>query len=97
MSLFGGGIFPVDQERKRKMAVALRYDQGKESTPRVVASGKGRAAEKIIQTAEQSQVPVYEDSVLVNMLSTLDINSQIPEKLYQMVAEVLVFVYSLDI
>jgi flagellar biosynthesis protein len=87
---------PRGAGKKRKMAVALRCDQDKESAPRVVASGRGRLAEKIIQTAEQSQIPVFADPVLVDMLSNLDLNSEIPEELYKMVAEVLVFIYSLD-
>ena len=86
----------MDQGKKRKMAVALRCDQDKESAPRVVASGRGRLAEKIIQTAGQSQVPVFADPVLVEMLSNLDLNAEIPEELYKMVAEVLVFIYALD-
>lgn len=84
------------QEEKTKKAVALRYDQGKESAPRVVAAGKGYQAERILQVAKESQLPIYEDPNLVEMLSYLDLGSEIPEELYNMVAEVLVFVYSLD-
>lgn len=84
------------KEHKIKKAVALRYDRLKENAPRVVASGKGYKAEKILETAAEADVPVYEDPSLVEMLSSLDIGSEIPENMYKIVAEVLVFVYSLD-
>ena len=83
-------------ESKIKKAVALRYDRLKENAPRVVASGRGYKAEKILETAREAKVPVYEDPALVDALSFLDIGSEIPEQLYSIVAEVLVFVYSLD-
>lgn len=86
----------MEQDEKIKKAVALRYDRSKESAPRVVASGKGYRAEKIIEVAGEAHVPVYEDPALVDMLSYLDLGSEIPEELYHMVAEVLVFVYYLD-
>ena len=86
----------MEQERKKKKAVALHYDQSKESAPRVVAAGKGYQAERILQVAKEAQLPIYEDPALVEMLSYLDLGSEIPGELYDMVAEVLVFVYSLD-
>lgn len=86
----------MDQEEKIKKAVALHYDQNEENVPRVVASGKGYMAERILTVAGEAQVPIYEDHALVEMLSYLDLGSEIPEELYHMVAEVLVFVYSLD-
>lgn len=86
----------MEQGEKPKKAVALRYDQNKENAPRVVAAGKGYQAERILQVARESRLPIYEDPTLVDMLSYLDLGSEIPEELYQMVAEVLVFVYHLD-
>lgn len=86
----------MEQEVKKKKAVALRYDQSRESAPRVVAAGKGYHAERILQVAKEAQLPIYEDHTLVDMLSYLDLGSEIPDELYDMVAEVLVFVYSLD-
>lgn len=79
-----------------KKAVALRYDQTKDNAPKVIASGKGQIANKIIQMAEKSGVPVYEDKALVEMLSCLELNEEIPIELYEIVAEILVFIYSLD-
>jgi len=86
----------MDREERLKKAVALRYNEGEDNAPKVVASGKGDTASRIIKKAREAHVPVYEDATLVEMLTFLDINSEIPVELYQMVAEVLVFIYSLD-
>ncbi|WP_221564252.1 EscU/YscU/HrcU family type III secretion system export apparatus switch protein [Alkalihalobacillus sp. TS-13] len=80
----------------RKTAVALRYDQSANSSPKVVAKGKGATAEEILQTARQHRVQIQEDTSLVQLLSKLEINQEIPPNLYQAVAEVFAFVYQLD-
>ncbi|MCP4745093.1 MAG: flagellar biosynthesis protein FlhB [Desulfobacteraceae bacterium] len=79
-----------------KKAAALRYQQGQEDAPRVVAKGRGKVAEKIVQIAGQHQVPIVEDSNLVQMLEALDVDMEIPPDLYHAVAEILVFVYKLN-
>lgn len=76
-----------------KKAVALRYESGKDSAPRVVAKGRGYIAQKIIEMARQYGVPLKEDDALVEVLSKLDIYEEIPIELYKAVAEILVFVY----
>lgn len=86
----------MGEEEKIKKAVALQYEQGIDAAPRVVAAGKGYLAEKILEIAKTKDVPVYKDPVLVDMLSHLDLGAEIPSELYSIVAEVLVFVYSLD-
>ncbi|GFN23747.1 MAG: EscU/YscU/HrcU family type III secretion system export apparatus switch protein [Thermoanaerobacteraceae bacterium] len=86
----------MKQEDKVKKAVALRYEENEDPAPQVVASGRGPVAERIIETAQKSGVPIHRDPDLAEMLSTLDIGTQIPPELYQVVAEVLVFIYSLD-
>ncbi len=80
----------------RRRAVALRYDEAKEQAPRVVATGAGVVAERIIELARQNGVRIYEDRDLVGLLSKLDLNTEIPEELYRAVAEVLAFVYRLN-
>ncbi|WP_406676288.1 EscU/YscU/HrcU family type III secretion system export apparatus switch protein [Moorella sp. ACPs] len=85
-----------EQEGVRK-AVALRYNSEQDKAPRVVASGRGAIADKIIVTAREAGVPVHRDTHLAEMLAGLDIGSEIPVELYQMVAEILVFIYSLDL
>jgi len=78
---------------KRKRAVALRYNVEKDTAPNVVAKGSGKIAEKILQIAEEYNVPLKEDPQLVEVLSTLDLYEEIPPELYRAVAEILAFVY----
>ena len=82
-------------EQKRKVSVALEYVPGEEA-PKIIASGKGVLAEKIIERAKEADVPVYEDSKLANTLSNLEIGDMIPPELYTVVAEILVFVDKTD-
>ena len=77
------------------IAVALRYEST-QTAPQVIASGKGALAEQIIQAAKEHHVPLHEDSLLAEMLSTLDINEEIPEILYVLVAEIIACVYQLN-
>lgn len=76
-----------------KKAVALRYDVQKENAPRVVASGKGATAENIIKVAQLHNLPIRQDEDLVELLSKVEIDKEIPEKLYIAVAEVFKFIY----
>lgn len=82
-------------ENKKKTAVALQYNVGEEA-PKIIASGKGILAEKILDKAKESDIPVYEDEKLANTLSKLDIGDMIPPELYGVVAEILVFVDKMD-
>jgi flagellar biosynthesis protein len=77
-----------------KQAVALRYDQDKENAPKVVAKGKGVTAQKIIEIAHEHDLPIREDADLIELLSKVEIDHEIPENLYIAVAEVFKFIYS---
>jgi len=81
---------------KRKEAVALTYQPEASDAPKVVAKGKGKIAENILEKAAENGIPIQEDVSLVELLGKLDINESIPEELYQAVAEVFAFVYRLD-
>ena len=83
------------QKEEKKTAVALEYALG-DQAPKVIASGQGRLAEKIIDVAKEADVPVHKDAKLARSLSVLDIGEYIPPELYSIVAEVLVFVDSMD-
>lgn len=83
------------KEQKPKQAVALSYDLD-DDAPKVVATGKGALAEKIIEEAKQAKVPVHKDSKLADTLSRLEIGELIPPELYEVVAEILVFVDQMD-
>ena len=82
-------------EIKKQKAVALKYELG-DNAPRVVASGQGYVAEKILEKAEESDVPVYQDSALADELTRLDLGDDIPPELYEIVAQVLIYVSDLD-
>jgi flagellar biosynthesis protein len=76
-----------------KRAVALKYDPGTPSAPKVVAKGRGAIADKIVQLAKSNGVAVREDPALVTVLSRLDIDQEIPPQLYAAVAAILAFLY----
>lgn len=84
-----------DKKNKVKQAVALEYNPA-DNAPRVIASGRGALAEKIIEKAQESDVPVHRDDKLADTLSRLEIGDLIPPELYEVVAEILVFVDSMD-
>ncbi len=77
-----------------KKAVALRYDRQKEDAPRVVAKGQGKIAQKIIELAKAHDIPIKDDPDLIEVLSSLEIDEEIPSEIYVAVAELLAFVYS---
>jgi flagellar biosynthesis protein len=83
-------------KKKPKKAVALRYDAGKDKAPRVSAKGQGRVAEKIIQLARENGIPVKDDPDLVEILSGLELEAEIPPSVYVVVAELLAFAYSVN-
>ena len=83
------------KERSKKTA-ALRYRQNEDSAPKVVAKGRGKVAEKILEVAEHYNIPIREDKALVEILSSLDLYQEIPPELYRAVAEILAFIYALS-
>ena len=76
---------------KIKQAIALEYDPADEA-PRVIASGRGVLAERILKKAKEEKVPIHKDDKLADTLSRLQIGEMIPPELYEVVAEILVFV-----
>ncbi|HYF26360.1 MAG TPA: EscU/YscU/HrcU family type III secretion system export apparatus switch protein [Baekduia sp.] len=79
-----------------RKAIALRYDRGSDAAPRVVASGAGEVAERILERAAAAGVPVREDPMLAQALAQLAVEAAVPEDLWAAVAEVLVWAYALD-
>ncbi|MBP3420735.1 MAG: EscU/YscU/HrcU family type III secretion system export apparatus switch protein [Lachnospiraceae bacterium] len=85
-----------DKKRKKpKQAIALSYDPN-EDAPKVIASGTGALAERIIEKAKEVDVPIHRDDKLADTLSKLEIGDMIPPELYEVVAEILVFVDQMD-
>lgn len=83
-------------KKHKKEAVALRYSPYENNAPQIVAIGRGEVAEKILEKAEESNVPVYKDPELAHSLSALNIGDEIPPELYEVVAEILGFLNILD-
>lgn len=83
------------KETKPKQAIALEYDPSQDA-PKVVASGRGLLAERILEKAKEANVPIHKDTKLSDTLSRLEIGEMIPPELYEVVAEILVFVDAMD-
>ncbi len=82
-------------DKKQEKAIALKYNKEKDQAPRLVAKGKGWIARRIIEQARTHCIPVREDPLLVEILVGLDLYRDIPEKVYQVVAEIYLFLYRL--
>ncbi len=85
----------LDPEFMSRTAVALSYEP-EAGAPKVIASGKGYLADRIIQRAKETDIPVHRDEQLADRLSGLEIGAMIPPELYDVVAEILVFVDRMD-
>ncbi|MCL7929273.1 EscU/YscU/HrcU family type III secretion system export apparatus switch protein [Halomonas llamarensis] len=82
-------------DERRRQAVALAY-QSDDGAPRVVAKGYGELAERIMAEAQRQGIYVHDAPELVALLMQLDIDEEIPGSLYQVVAELLVWVFELS-
>jgi flagellar biosynthesis protein len=86
----------MKKRKRQETAIALKYQPKADNAPRVTAKGKGKVAEKIIEIAKKNNIYIHNDPDLIEILSQLDINDQIPPDLYIVAAELLAFVYSLN-
>ena len=82
------------REQGPASAAALRYDGS--GAPVIVASGMGNLAEKIVEVASESGVPVYEDSSLATVLAQMELGREIPEELYQAIVEIYIYFLEFD-
>ncbi len=78
---------------RRQIAVALEYDAARGDLPTVVASGRGAAAEQILELAFANGVKVRQDADLAEILAAVDIDTEIPVEAIAAVAEILIHVY----
>ena len=85
-----------DEKPEAFEAAALKYDPEEVGAPVMVALGRGPTAERIVETAKDSGIQVVKDDKLSHMLQKMSVGDEIPEELYKVVAEVLVFVSSMD-
>ncbi len=79
-----------------KLAAALKYVEEENNAPVVIAAGKGISAENIIKRAKEEGIPIYEDDLMAEILSSIEVGSEIPKELYAAVAQIIAFVWKLD-
>ena len=82
-----------DRNPRDSKAVALDYKQGNDSAPKVVASGYGHVATKILQLAEENDINIHRDSDLAEILMAVNLDSEIPVEAFGAIAEILSFIY----
>jgi flagellar biosynthesis protein len=97
-SIQAGATMPpeLDTAGTMRQAIALRYHRQREHAPRVVASGKGKIAEAILQHARDAGIPLVQDPDLTQVLGKIPLGDTIPRELFQAVAEVLAYVYRIN-
>lgn len=80
----------------KEKAVALKYEATKNRAPKVVAKGQGKSAQNIIQLAKEHDVPLKKDENLVELLSKVELDEEVPPQMYKAVAEIFSFLYKLN-
>lgn len=86
----------MSENKGRKEAAALKYNAKTDNAPYIVGLGQGEIAERMLAAAKEHGIPVVEDKSLAHVLNKLSVGDEIPEELYKLVAQVLVFVANLD-
>ena len=79
----------------KQKAVTLKYDAEVSGAPKVTAKGEGFTAENIIKIAKLHDIPIKKDEDLVELLSKLDIDREVPPEMYKAIAEVFSFIYKM--
>lgn len=84
------------EKKPKDTAVALKYDMEEDIAPKVIAKGQGEVAKKIVERAEEHDIPIYQDPKLAKQLDAISMDDMIPEELYDAVAQILVFIAKVD-
>ena len=84
-----------ENKKNMKKAAALTYKPG-DAAPKISALGRGEIAERILKTAQENDVPVFENKDLVETLLNFDLGNEIPQELYSVVAEILTFISDME-
>ena len=83
-------------KKEQNLAAALGYEIEKDTAPRGLARGRGEIAEKIVEKAEELEIPLRRDRDIVRVLVEMEPGEEIPSHLYEAVAEILSFIYLLE-
>jgi len=86
----------ADEEKRISAAAAIKYDPAENDVPVLAAFGEGHMAQKIVDVAKESGVPVLPEPGLTNLLSKLSVGDEIAPEMYDAVAKVLAFVSEVD-
>ncbi len=86
----------MEENKKILKAAALKYDEQTRQAPTLIAKGKGEIAKNIIQIAQENNIPIKKDEDLVELLTKLEIDQEIPPDMYKAIAEIFAFIYSLS-
>lgn len=84
----------MEKDRIKK-AIALGYDIDTDHAPKVIAKGSGAVANNIIKIAKENEIPIKKDEDLIELLSAIDIDKEIPESMYKAVSEIFAFIYDM--
>jgi flagellar biosynthesis protein len=79
-----------------RQAVVLGYAPKSDRAPKLIAKGRGYRADRILELAREHNIPIRHDHNLLQVLSRLDLNDEIPPEVYKAVAEILAFIYRLS-
>ncbi len=85
-----------NEKEKASEAAALKYNAEDDNAPYIVALGRGYVAKRMVETARENNVQVVQDRKLSSVLQKMSVGDEIPEELYKVVAEILVFVSHMD-
>ncbi|WP_419769636.1 MAG: EscU/YscU/HrcU family type III secretion system export apparatus switch protein [Candidatus Marinarcus sp.] len=83
------------QKQFIQKAAALKYNEKSNNAPKVIAKGKGDVAKNIIKIAHDNNLPIKKDEDLIELLSQIEIDKEIPPSMYKAVAEIFSFIYNL--
>jgi flagellar biosynthesis protein len=86
----------IPQDDFIQKAAAIKYDLDKDNAPKLIAKGKGETASNIIKIAKENNIPIKKDEDLIELLSKIDIDKEIPTSMYKAVAEIFSFIYDLS-
>lgn len=81
---------------KVKKAAALKYEKDKDDAPVIVASGRGYIAQRIIDKARENNIPMFKDDASAEILCSTQIGSEIPDTLYQVIAEIYAVIFKME-
>jgi len=84
------------KRQKRNGALALGYNCKSNAAPKLIAKGFGEIAEKIVRIAQENKIIIHNDQLLFNSLYRLEVGDEIPVKMYQVIAELLAYVYKMN-